>query len=377
MQRNGYQLEQKELLHEEKPAVIGILSDSVRIGLGTLGILLFGSATLAGFYETVSEAGFEWIVPIAVAIFAATALAFLIVYFLDMRRRTYRVFDDVVIYEEGFLTRKEAFIPYENIADAATKRTFWDQLLNLYDVVISCQGSSSEIKFRRLTHGIQLSNSIDELVMAANQKPSPAEQLAAKEQNSASQISSRKEPDFVPPGEAWVADLKMSPARVFLPLLILIPVFPLWIVAMIGAGIRIFATNYAVRPGSIRHSYRFLTTNDREFAYDKITGLVVKQNLWDRMLGTFTLRFWSIGAGQSLELAHLSRSLVDLDSILSQIGIPDSTENSHEVPAEFGVWSLAPSSLLSALLFTLTRRRSSSRPRFIQARIGSTPEQAW
>ena len=339
MKRNGYQLGQKKLLHEESPAILGILTDSIRLGFGTLVALAFGWSTVAGLYQEMEELGLGWIAPFALALVSLAAITYLTIHFLDMRSRTYRVFDDVVVYEEGFLTRRNTFIPYENIADAATKRTFWDQLLNLYDVLVSCQGSSTEIKFRRLRNGIHLSDTIDQLVMAANQKPSPAAQATANEQVGTTQIPTRKEPDLVPPGEAWVADLKMNPARVFIPLLVLIPVFPIWIIVTIGAAIRLMATNYAVRPGTIRHSYRFLTTNDREFAYDKITGLVVKQNLWDRMLGTFTLRFWSIGSGESLELAHISRSLVDLDAVLRQIGIPTATDNVHEVPAQFAAWT--------------------------------------
>ena len=337
MKQNGYQLGQKELLHEESPAILGILTDSLRLGFGTLVMLGFAWSSLAGFYQDMAELGLGWMAPLGLTLLSLAAIAYLVILFLDMRRRTYRVYDDVVVYEDGFLTRRKAFIPYENIADATTQRTFWDQLLNLYDVLVSCQGSATEIKFRRLRHGIHLSDTIDQLVIAANQKPSPAAQLTTKESDDTTQITTRKEPELIAPGEAWVADLKMSPARVFLPLLILIPLFPIWIILTIGAAIRMMATNYAVRPGSIRHSYRFLTTNDREFAYDKITGLVVKENLWDRMLGTFTLRFWSIGSGESLELAHISRSQVDLDAVLSQIGIPTTSENVHKVPAQFGV----------------------------------------
>ena len=73
----------------------------------------------------------------------------------------------MVVYEEGFLTRDNAFIPFENIADSNTRRTFVDQLLGLYDVHVSCQGSGQEIRFRRLARGAQLSGAIDQLIAAA------------------------------------------------------------------------------------------------------------------------------------------------------------------------------------------------------------------
>ena len=341
MKRNGYQLEKEELLHEESPAIRGIFLDLSAIIAATLLALFFGSATIAGFHQTLAEEGLGWVVWVVFLLFSVVAVGYLVVHFLDMRKRTYRVFNDVVTYEEGFLTQVNAFIPSENIADAAVNRTFWDKLFNLYEVAVSCQGSSSEIKFSRLQNGVQLSGFIDQLVTEANQKPSPAELIAAQQSpnsdSNAHQIPTREEPDLVAPGEAWIADLKMHPIRTFLPLIVLLPIFPLWILAMIQAAIKLMGTSYTVREGAIGHSYRFLTTNDREFAYDKITGLVVKQNLWDRMLGTFTLRFWSIGSGQSLELAHVSRSMVDMDAILRQIGIPTTSDQVHEVPTQFGI----------------------------------------
>ena len=74
----------------------------------------------------------------------------------------------------------------------------------------------------------------------------------------------------------------MPPLRLLLPLLPLLPLFPLWVLMTIQAVIKLLGTNYAVRPSSIQHSFRFLNTIDRVFAYDKITGLVVQENPWDR-----------------------------------------------------------------------------------------------
>ena len=42
--------------------------------------------------------------------------------------------DDVLVYEEGFLTRDDAFIPSENLADSNTHRTLVDRILGLFDV---------------------------------------------------------------------------------------------------------------------------------------------------------------------------------------------------------------------------------------------------
>ncbi len=339
MRKNGYDLTQQQLLHEEKPALIGILAECFGLLVG---------ATLAGmFILSAIAGGTEGTAPPApelalrglpgLAVFVVL-LAIVIVRFLDLRRRTYRVFNDVVVYDEGFLTRENSFIPYENIADSNTKCSLFDRILGLYDLQVSCQGSSQEIKFRRLRHGVALSAAIAQLVVLARQKQKSAARSAAGETALASQDRHRRvEPESTPIGETIVGEFRMNAARTLLPLLLLLPLVPLWIAAMIGAGVRLMSTQYSVRHGSVRHSYRFLTLHDREFAYDKITGLVIKQNLWDRMFGTMTLKFWSIGSGKPLEFAHIDASHLNLAALMRQVGIPAPSPEPCEAEAAFGV----------------------------------------
>ena len=338
LKRNGYQLQQKELLHEEKPAFIGALLHLGRMALGIFIALFFAfSALVAEKSDDLESIALEGIITAIGGAFLLSSVLFFLVSLIGILKRTYRVYEDVVTYEEGFLTRVKAFIPYENISDASTNRSFLDKVLNLYEVVISCQGSSKEIKFQFLKDGVYLTQCIQQLITEANLKPSPSEQMQASEDGPS--FTTRKEPELPRLENVWMADLKMHWARVFLPLFLLIPVVPLFIVAMIQVGIKFFATSYSVSNAFIGHSFRFLNTVDREFAYDKITGLVIKQNLFDRIFGTFTLRFWSIGSKQSLELAHVHRSQVDLEALLRQIGIPTEYEHTRIIPTKFSPFS--------------------------------------
>lgn len=360
MRKNGYDLTQQQLLHEEKPALIGILAEcfGLLVGATLAGMFILsailggggdrainaGAVVLSAILRGEGEGGTPPPVPEAfllgipgLAVFVVL-LAIVTVRFLDLRRRTYRVFNDVVVYDEGFLTRENSFIPYENIADSNTKCSLFDRILGLYDVQVSCQGSSQEIKFRRLRHGVALSAAIAQLVVLARQKQKPAARSAAGETALASQDRHRRvEPESTPIGETIVGEFRMNAARTLLPLLLLLPLVPLWIAAMIGAGVRLMSTQYSVRHGSVRHSYRFLTLHDREFAYDKITGLVIKQNLWDRMFGTMTLKFWSIGSGKPLEFAHIDASHLNLAALMRQVGIPAPSPEPCEAEAAFGV----------------------------------------
>ncbi len=334
MKSNGYDLSQRELLHEERPAFIGVLGECVGhlVGAGFFFFVFIGSAFSGNGISVEGGA-----VKISVFIFLFLAsLIFVILRFFDLMRRTYRVYNDVVIYEEGFLTRHNAFIPYENIADSNTKRTLIDQILGLYDVVISCQGSSSEIKFRRLKNGIHLSGAIDQLVSSAAKKPKPGKAIS-DDSDAKPKRPARVEPETVPAESMRMAEYRIHALRLLVPQMLLLPLFPLWVVAMLKSLILMSSTRYFVRTGSLRHSYKFLTVDDREFSYDKITGVVIKKNLWDKWFGTMTLKFWSIGSGKALEFAHVHCSQVDLPALMRQVGIPPASQESIQVEARFGL----------------------------------------
>ncbi|MEK7954173.1 PH domain-containing protein [Luteolibacter soli] len=335
MKRNGYDLTQQQLFFEDKPAIIGVIVECLGMFFGTILGLVYVGLMISGASQAAKSPEFDAIALGLLGFVVLGLLAFVIVRFLDFRRRTYRVFNDMVVYDEGFLTRHNAFIPYENIADATTNCTFIDRLFGLYDVQVSCQGSSKDIKFRRLRQGAALSAAIDQLVVLAREKKKPA----AKQALASHARPRRSEPEAVPAGEAMVAELGMHAGRALVPLLLLIPLVPLWLAAMIQTGIKLMSTQYSVRPGSVRHAYRFLTLTDREFAYDKITGVVVKQNLWDRMFGTLTIKFWSIGSGLPIEFAHVSASQLDVTALLRQAGIPTPSAEPCEVLASFGLFT--------------------------------------
>ncbi len=342
MKYNGYDLSKRELLHEEKPSILGVIVECIGHVVAAVVIMLFFFGAIVSEQEEAGATPFDsylpYLLPIG-AIFLTTAIIYAIFRFLDFRLRTYSVFNDVVVYEEGFLTRHNAFIPYENIADSNTKRTFIDQILGLYDVHVSCQGSASEIKFRRLRNGIGLSNAIDLLVSSASKKPKSPRRSSSDDPTIAlPKRPSRVEPEAVPAGEIRTSEHRIHAMRLLVPQLFLLPLFPIWVLTMVKSLILLSSTRYFVRPDSLRHSYKFLTVDDREFSYDKVTGLVIKRNLWDKCFGTMTLKFWSIGSGKSLEFAHVHCEQVDLPALMRQVGIPPVSQEPYETDARFGIF---------------------------------------
>ena len=338
MKNNGYDLTQRVLIHQEKPALVGIIVDCLTQIVASAVLVLFFVGAGTGAREESGSTPIDPFLPGLAIAALVSVIIYVVLRFLDLRRRTYSVYNDVVVYEEGFLTRHNAFIPYENIADSNTKRTFTDQILGLFDVHVSCQGSGSEIKFRRLRGGENLSNAIDQLVTAANQKPKPARRASGEDPTtSRPQRPSRSEPELVPMGEIRMAEYRINGARLLIPQLLWLIFPPLWIVMMVKSLILMSSTRYFVRPDSLRHSYKFLSVDEREFSYDKITGVVIKRNLWDLMFGTMTLKFWSIGSGKSLEFAHIHCEQIDLPALMRQVGIPATSQEPVEKHASFGI----------------------------------------
>ncbi len=333
MKSNGYDLSQRELLHEEKPAFIGVFGECIGLLVGAAFFFFVFIGGILSDAEISVEGGALMSV---FGVLFLGILTFIILRFFDLMRRTYRVYNDIVVYEEGFLTRHNAFIPYENIADSNTKRTLIDQILGLYDVVISCQGSSSEIKFRRLKNGIHLSGAIDQLVSSAAKKPKPGKAIS-DESAVKPKRPARVELETVPAESMQMAEYRIHALRLLVPQMLLLPLFPLWVLAMLKSLILMSSTRYFVRAGSLRHSYKFLRVDEREFSYDKITGVVIRKNLWDKWFGTMTLKFWSIGSGKALEFAHVHRSQVNLPALMRLVGIPPASQESFQVEARFGL----------------------------------------
>ncbi|MGE0712072.1 MAG: PH domain-containing protein [Planctomycetota bacterium] len=317
MQRNGFRLTQRELLHQEQPDFLGVVLECVSAVVWVAVTLLFlGAGAIAENPK---------LLLLGIPIFTLLGIG-LLFHYLDMRRRTYRVFSDMVVYEEGFLTRDDAFIPGENIADSNTNRALLDRLLGLFDVQISCQGSSQQIAFRRLRRGVELSAAIDQVVARAPRRPASAAPAAAEERAARAPAP----PPPTPTGEAWTGTLRPYLTRALAPAgltaLGLFPLVPVWLAYGFRTWAQAYFTRYEVRPRSVKSTYKFITSQEREFTYDKITGVVLRETPFDTFLGTLTIRLWSIGSNEPLDLLHIPHEEIDLVAFLHQCNVASNQE---------------------------------------------------
>lgn len=358
MRDNGYSLQQSETLHEESPGTVGAITDIVQVGIGGGFSVLFLLSIAGGLAADMGLTGGSIAGTLLIGLFAVgslgtvlSVLVGLVVRYLDITRRTYTVTDDAVAYTEGFLTRDNAIIPFENIADASTNRTFVDQILGLYDVKVSCQGSGSEIHFRRLSRGDELQTAIRTLVANAGKRSRDAKK--AKEAEAAAKASEEGAPEtaatarkapkakqLVDPEDAWTAELKMNPMRAIVGTLPLFPAFPVWALAAGALFIKATRTTFRIGADSMSSDYSFIGANQQEFAYDKVTGVQVSRSPLDSLFGTFTVQIWSIGSPMPLDMTHIHESEVELPALLRQCGIPVDDEAKGELKQSFGpkVW---------------------------------------
>jgi uncharacterized membrane protein YdbT with pleckstrin-like domain len=364
MRDNGYSLQMRETLHEESPGVVGALTSAAQVGGRGIFSVVILIGMMGGIAADVGPPSATGLIGVlgggAVLVALLLSVGALVVRYLDMTRRTYTVYDDAVAYTEGFLTRDNAVIPFENIADASTTRTVVDQVLGLYDVKVSCQGSGSEILFRRLSRGEQLKTAIGELVANASKKsrevvaaPTPPPDADSVE---APNGAPEKRPalptkKLVDPDDAWTAELQMNVVRAQIPLLVLVPVLPAWLLAAGGMFIRSTKTTFTIGPNSMSSSYAFLGATQQEFAYDKVTGVQVNRSPIDEMFDTLSVQIWSIGSPKPLNMQYISADALDLPALLRQCGINTDNPAQGELEQSFGpkVWLIQNAFVLLTL----------------------------
>jgi len=322
MAANGFGLTYQNLRRQERPAAIAVVLEVFGAVFGTLFFLFFFFGFGGALALLVDTAPLGAIVGLGfVAVLIGIALVY--VYYQDLIRRKYYIYDDVISYERGFLTRQEAFIPIENLSDSELNQTFIDKVLGLYDVVVSCQGSGSQISFKNLRNGKQVEATIDELI---NNKP--AQQASTQTQlvdaiNDNQQVTPIATTPTVT--DATVRSYYRDTKRVILPyapLLLVLWIFPPLIVFPIWSFIVAKRTEYKLGVKSVGSHFNFLSTKNIEFSRDKITGLVITRDIIDRWLNTCSVSFWSIGSGQAVKFEHIPYD-EDLPQLMqAKAGIP-------------------------------------------------------
>lgn len=332
LKANQFSVSGNNLETEMRPSLLAVFLETIRyIGISALVILYFLAGMISDDEGEPIE--FEAIIPFIIG-FGGIAVLYVLVTaafkFFDLKKRVYRVYDDMIDYSEGFLSKNYSFIPFENLTDSNSTQSFWDRIFGLYDVAISCVGAGREIKFKNIINGETLSDKLRGLIHDFTEKR-PVE---SKNPHNI-QFPDRTVPDKNYDKSATL-DLKMDAWRVlFVPgfitllfavLTFIIPAFGIfWLLisaAIFGGNLlQVLCTNYFVRAESMQYRYKFLSTKEMEFLNKKITGLMIQESWFDKIFGTCQLQFWSIGSAQKMYFRHIVKTDGLLEMLQSKVGI--------------------------------------------------------
>ena len=400
LRKNGFSLARDRKLQREKPHLVGTFLDTSGVAFGALIALFTFSFAIGGavidllemenFYElfelvtgsleaddpddaAVALRGALGLA--AVGVLAATfGLARLVIHFIDLNRRTYTLWDDVVDYEDGFLTETYKFIPVENLADTATVEPFLKRLFGMADVHLSPHGAASGIRFPSMPNAARFRANLDRLIEASSQ-PLAAEPPSADGQDRGSPDEAGEEREKSVGGardrlpEVDAAPISFGPSIVRrltgavvgslkLPVVVLIGLaiayvlitggfteveeleLPLeeipwnWIVlgtvglAALSASYKsikaVFyckTTHYRIGRRKVAWERDFISRDEFEFTNDKISTVLVERDLLDRLMGSATISFRSIGNNTPLVFEDVARASQKIQELRQRLGI--------------------------------------------------------
>lgn len=299
--KDTFSLTYDHLLSQKKPSplavVLGLIGGFI-VAIGFI-VLNIGLGVVVSF---VTEVSFGLVLLVAGGL-VVVGLFYLYATYQDQLRRTYYVYEDVIHYSKGFLTKQEAFMPATNLANTRLTQNFLGKLLNLQDVIVSCQGQGSEINFANLRNGEDMQRAINRLINnRPDLKPQVATTAAATDRRLVDKFTAAPTPQSE---DVTARDFSMHLMRALASLLPLAIFPPALAVAVVIQAIVVRRTVFRLTDGGVASYYTFLTTKNVEFSRDKITGLVIKRSPFDRYFNTCTVSFWSIGSGAAVDFKHI------------------------------------------------------------------------
>ncbi|MDD4183618.1 MAG: DUF4922 domain-containing protein, partial [Candidatus Omnitrophica bacterium] len=343
MQKNGFKLTKEKLIQREHPSTLAAFFEIT----GAFVI------TVLGFIQIMSPGLALFIISnriLALAALAAIVSGLMIVSlfkFIDLKLRLYELYEDAIVYKGGFLNTYRAFMPVENLADSSVSQSLLDRLFGLYDVKISSQGSGNEVLFKNIINGEKLSDNIDKVIAA--QKTQGAKETTVRDNAAAKHLTVESDRNYT-------AEFKPSALRIWLPAIVLSPV----LIVLLPLGILIAFVNivlvrgniFRVKADTVEHTFKFIFRKTKEFSLDKVTAVIIKEDFVDKWLGTFSIRFWSIGSAEAITFSHIKKEAGLAEKILAKKGIFTQALN-HNLTSHFTLGALAKAHIyLAALLIS-------------------------
>lgn len=348
MKQNGFQIDRDELLEQEAPNTLAVILE-----------LLSGAVIGSLFILSMSV----WLFIPALII----GLPYGLWRYLDLKKREYELYQGSIVYKGNFLNKEKTIVPIENLSDSNLNQNFIGKMLGLYDLSLSSQGGGQEIRFKNIKKGKKFDEKIDELMRSeaysletkqrdiVGQESTDEDTQVDKKENRTTKKKQKNTRglDSVPKKyQSFKKDLKkviLAPViyigLVFLLLGVTAGIF--WLVIMTIGGdssvltavlsiaisgvfllffalipiaskiMKFFAIEYSLKEQSIRKEYNLFSTDITEFSDDKITGVYFKKSILDRIFGTYSIHFWSIGSSSNIVFSDIKQDS-QLDNLIKE-----------------------------------------------------------
>lgn len=329
MAGNGFNLSKEELKYRESPHALGAFFEVLKNFIVTAGVAIAVLANIVSETPAAMDflAGNQALFTILSALIIIPLISWFVLMFLDLLKREYNIYSNIITYTEGFLNKHYAFVPFKNLSDSATTQTIIDRIFDLYDVKLSAQGSGHEILFKNLKRGEEISRTLDLLIDEHREKSSSVREEREERKIEATSFSEHE--------TEFTHDLGINAARHYFSLvfysplllfgLILPPILPVFIIIVAVNFIPLFLqvkfTRFYIKKKAMLSHYKFIASRNVEFNNEKITGLVIKRNFIDYWFNTATFRFYSIGSGANLDFVHVSYSDELAENIWAKLGV--------------------------------------------------------
>ena len=325
LQKNGFSLKKKELLHERTPVVAAIILQN----LFAVGVFFF--ALVASFGALIINLGFGLLIGFVVVLSACV----FVLHIVDSIYKKYVIYNDALEYSEGFLTQVISVIPAENLAAAASTQTVIERLLDVRSIEVHTQGTGT-LSFPFIGDGLVVEQTIDGL--AKKYSPLLREKIsesnlhahAHKKQRVHTEKSSSVSKSYsqnVPRAVATIIVSLMSAFTIVIVYAIIdvillgsapsvlflgIGLFIVFISTWVPRLIEMLCTRYEIRSQGIYSEYSFLSRSVKEFSDNKLVGVQIKRSVLDQIMGTASFEFMSLSSAPNIVFKHIK----DVDSVL-------------------------------------------------------------
>lgn len=357
MRENWFHLSKEKLVQETAPHRLGVLIDVTLRYLGWVGFWIFVLFDIVK--KIIEDFGYTVLV---LWILVLVAIPVILTY-LDLKRRYYRVYTDAVFFSDWFLTRRYSFIPFENVSDTDNQQNFLEKIFGIHDVRVSSQWSNNDVIFKNMLYWETMMENInylkDKTILSTNSQkqdstqqtnqPTPQDTKTQKDDLIGYQNTQEEALDYDP---EFKDSFKMSLTKNIILILPTVIFLPLFLILLVYKVIAVSFTRFYVKESSLESQFSFLVNNHAVFSIDKITKVTFRETIIDKMLGTCSIDFNSIWAWNNITFAHIKKTPDLFENIEKKLGIKN--ENlMKEFEFKFSITDYIKSDIMLFLYFII------------------------